>query len=88
MPEDQFALMRDILGAPSPVGLEGAMTYGVIAPQFEKIALEGWKVHRFAGNAGIVLDTAPDDDDKTSVMIVGHADKIRLAGDRHSHRSA
>ena len=28
--------------------------------------------------AGIVLDTHPGEDDRTSVMIVGHADKIRL----------
>ena len=30
MPDAQFTLMRDILAAPSPVGLEGAMTYGVL----------------------------------------------------------
>ncbi|NGO90867.1 MAG: peptidase M42, partial [Halomonas sp.] len=32
MPDAQFTLMRDILAAPSPVGLEGAMTYGVLKP--------------------------------------------------------
>ena len=32
MPEDQFTRMRDILAAPSPVGLEAAMTEGVLAP--------------------------------------------------------
>lgn len=78
MPDNQFELMREILGAPSPVGLEGAMTHGVIAPYFEKIGLDGWKTHTFQGNAGVVLDTAPGHDDMTSVMIVGHADKIRL----------
>ena len=40
MPEEQFAFMRDVLGAPSPVGFEGAMTFGVLKPYFEKLALE------------------------------------------------
>lgn len=78
MPEDQFALMRTTVGAPSPIGLEGAMTYGLLKPQFEVIGLPGWHIHQFKGNAGIVLDTHPGEDDRCSVMIVGHADKIRL----------
>ncbi len=78
MPETQFDLMRSILAAPSPIGLEAAMTYGLIAPYFEKIQRPGWKLHRFRGNAGIVLDSQPDRDDLMSVMIIGHADKIRM----------
>lgn len=78
MPERQFAFMREILAAPSPIGLEAAMSYGVLKPYFEKIAPKGWGVHQFQGNAGIVVDTDPDDDEKLSVMIVGHADKIRM----------
>ncbi len=78
MPEEQFDFMRAILAAPSPVGLEGAMTYGVLAPFFEEIGLEGWGIHRFRGNAGVVFDTHPGRDDLLTVMIVGHADKIRL----------
>ncbi|MGM0558180.1 MAG: M20/M25/M40 family metallo-hydrolase [Myxococcota bacterium] len=78
MPEDQFNLMRDILGAPSPIGLEGAMTYGVLKPYFDSFETDGWHVHQFKGNAGIVLDTHPGQDDMFSVMIIGHADKIRL----------
>ncbi|MFU8805461.1 MAG: peptidase M42, partial [Bradymonadaceae bacterium] len=78
MPEEQFGWMRDILGAPSPIGLEGAMTYGVLKPRFEKFMGKGWKIHQFRGNAGVVLDTHPGRDDMFSVMIIGHADKIRL----------
>ncbi len=78
MPEDQFSLMRDILAAPSPVGLEGAMTYGVLKPYFESFAKDGWKVQQFKGHAGVVLDTHPGRDDMFSVMIIGHADKIRM----------
>jgi putative aminopeptidase FrvX len=78
MPEDQFAWMRQILAAPSPIGLEAAMSYGVIKPAMEKFMLPGWKIHQFKGNAGIVLDTHPGDDERTSVMLIGHADKIRM----------
>lgn len=78
MPDAQFALMRDILAAPSPVGLEAAMTEGVIAPAIEAWKPEGWAVHRFRGNAGIVLDSHPGRDDLLSVMVIGHADKIRM----------
>jgi putative aminopeptidase FrvX len=78
MPESQFTWMREILAAPSPIGLEAAMTYGVIKPAFEKLKLKDWAIHQFKGNAGIVLDTHPGDDDRTSVMFVGHADKIRM----------
>lgn len=78
MPDDQFSLMRKILGAPSPIGLEGAMTYGVLKPHFESLKQPGWQVHQFRGNAGIVLDTHPGGGEQCSVMIVGHADKIRL----------
>ena len=59
MPSEQFEFMRDVLAAPSPVGLEAAMTMGGIKPRFESIALEGWGIHQFVGNAGIVLDTHP-----------------------------
>jgi putative aminopeptidase FrvX len=78
MPEEQFSLMRDILAAPSPVGLEGAMTYGVLKPYFESFADADWKLHQFKGHAGVVLDTHPGRDDLFSVMIIGHADKIRM----------
>ena len=78
MPEEQFAFMRDVLGAPSPVGFEGAMTFGVLKPYFEKLALEGWGIHQFTGNAGVILDSHPGRDDMLTAMVVGHADKIRL----------
>lgn len=78
MPKAQFKLMRDILAAPSPVGLEGAMTYGVLKPYFETFAPDSWHLHQFKGNAGVVLDTHPDRDDMFKVMIIGHADKIRM----------
>ena len=78
MPEEQFELMREILAAPSPVGLEGAMTYGVLKPHFERFAPDGWQLHQFKGHAGVVLDTHPGRDDLFKVMIIGHADKIRM----------
>lgn len=78
MPAKQFDLMRNILAAPSPIGLEAAMTHGVIKPHFESFMPKGWGIHQFKGNAGIVLDTHPGDDERTSVMIIGHSDKIRM----------
>ena len=78
MPEGQFERMREILAAPSPIGLEGAMTRGVLQPQIESWMPESWCLHRFRGNAGIVIDTAPESPDAFSVMLIGHADKIRM----------
>lgn len=78
MPDQQFAVMKEILAAPSPIGLEGAMTHGVLTDYFNKFKLDHWKIHSFKGNAGIVYDTDPEAEDKLSVMIVGHADKIRM----------
>ncbi|MDH3590795.1 MAG: peptidase M42, partial [Planctomycetota bacterium] len=78
MPEDQFARMRDILAAPSPIGLEAAMTHGVLWDQAAAFMPDSWAVHGFRGNAGLVFDTKPDDPDAFSVMVIGHADKIRL----------
>ncbi|WP_026292745.1 M28 family peptidase [Rubritalea marina] len=78
MPESQFKFMREVLAAPSPIGIEAAMSYGVLKPEFEKFMPKSWAVHQFKGNAGIVVDTHPGRDDLPSVMIIGHADKIRL----------
>ncbi|SFU85759.1 M20/M25/M40 family metallo-hydrolase [Halomonas korlensis] len=78
MPESQFELMRRILDAPSPVGLEAAMTYGILKPHFDTFAPDGWHMHQFKGHAGVVLDTHPGRDDMFKVMIIGHADKIRM----------
>ncbi|MBA2664993.1 MAG: M20/M25/M40 family metallo-hydrolase [Bradymonadaceae bacterium] len=78
MPEKQFGFMRDILAAPSPVGLEAAMTFGVLQPELERLMLGTWSFCRFKGNAGLVLDTHPGKDDMFSVMVIGHADKIRM----------
>jgi putative aminopeptidase FrvX len=78
MPEAQFEFMRRILAAPSPIGLEGAMTFGVLEPEFNAFKLGSWAAHRFAGNAGIVFDTHPGETDRFTVMLVGHADKIRM----------
>ena len=78
MPPAQFEWMKEILAAPSPIGLEAAMSYGVIKPFFDKVKPKSWAVHQFKGNAGLVLDSHPGEEDRTSVMIIGHADKIRL----------
>ena len=78
MPEDQFNIMRDIVAAPSPVGLESAMTLGVLKPYFDSFMPKSWGMHQHAGNASVVWDTHPGKDDMFSVMIIGHADKIRM----------
>jgi len=78
MPEEQFQFMRNILAAPSPIGHEAAMTHGVILPEFQKFMPKGWKVHTFKGHGGLVIDTHPDRQDLLKVMVVGHADKIRM----------
>ena len=78
MSNERFELMRDILAAPSPVGLEAAMTRGVIEPWMQTFMPTDWAIHTFKGNAGIVLDTKPNDESAFSVMVIGHADKIRM----------
>ena len=78
MPDEQFSLMREILAAPSPIGFESAMTMGVLKPHFDSFAPESWAMHRYIGNAGVVWDTHPGDTERFSIMLVGHADKIRL----------
>jgi len=75
----KFAHMREILAAPSPVGLEASMAEGILAPAWQKhIDQHGWAIRRFKGNASVVLDTHPGQDDMLSVMFVGHSDKIRM----------
>lgn len=78
MSKDRFDLMRNILDAPSPVGLEASMTRGVLEPYMKSYMPDDWEIHTFKGNAGIVLDTKPNDPDAFSVMVIGHADKIRM----------
>jgi endoglucanase len=78
MSDSRFELMKRILAAPSPIGLEGAMTQSLLEPHFRSFMPAGWKIHRFKGNAGILLDTAPESTDAFSVMVIGHADKIRM----------
>ena len=78
MSDERFELMRRILDAPSPIGLEAAMTRGILEPHMRSFMPKGWAIHTFKGNAGIVLDTMPDAKDAFSVMVIGHADKIRM----------
>lgn len=78
MSDERFELMRRILAAPSPIGLEAAMTRGVLEPHLQAIIPSDWTIHRFKGNAGIVVDSAPERDQLFSVMVIGHADKIRM----------
>ena len=54
------------------------MTRGVLEPEMQRYMPKSWKIHAFKGNAGIVLDTKPDDTDAFTVMVIGHADKIRM----------
>lgn len=78
MSDERFAVMRRILAAPSPIGLEASMTRGVLEPYMRSFMPGSWKIHTFKGNAGIVLDTAPEAQGAFSVMVIGHADKIRM----------
>ena len=78
MPPALFAEMRDILAAPSPIGMEGAMTSGVLLPAMRSFMPTSWEPRTFKGNAGLVVDTHPGRDDMLKVMICGHADKIRM----------
>jgi endoglucanase len=78
MPEEQFAFLRDLLAAPSPIGMEGAMTRGVLEPRLRETLPDSWELHRFRGNAGLVADSAPGRDDLLKVMVIGHADQIRM----------
>jgi hypothetical protein len=83
MPDEQFDFMQRVISAPSPVGLEAAMTQGVIAPYFQSFGAtrQRWTQHTFVGNAGTVWDTEPSGEDaegKLTVMFCGHADKIRM----------
>eukprot|EP00941_MAST-03F_sp_MAST-3F-sp1_P004357 g4357.t1 len=78
--DEDFGFLRNVLAAPSPVGLEGAMTHGVLQERFKSFAPSHWKSHSFKGNAGVVWDSAPNQSGKEkplTVMIMGHADKIR-----------
>jgi len=76
--QDQFEFMSTVLASPSPIGFEAAMSYGVIKPEFESFMPKSWGIHQFKSNASLVFDTHPGRDDLTSIMIVGHADKIRM----------
>jgi putative aminopeptidase FrvX len=80
MPDPQFDRMRSILAAPSPVGLEAAMTHGVLRPMIDAFKPASWGWHAFRGSAALVLDTHPGAprDQHLTVMLIGHADKIRL----------
>ena len=81
MPDEQFDFMKRIISAPSPIGLEASMTQGIIAPEFESFGARdlGWTEHKFRGNAGTVWDTgAAGCRYPLTVMICGHADKIRM----------
>ena len=78
MSPERFELMRAILDAPSPIGLEAAMTRGILEPHMRSFMPDGWAIHSFKGNAGIVLDTMPNAKDAFTVMVIGHADKIRM----------
>lgn len=78
MSPERFQLMREILDAPSPIGLEASMTRGVLEPYLKTFMPKDWAIHSFKGNAGTVVDTMPAGDDAFSVMVIGHADKIRM----------
>lgn len=78
MPLAQFQRMLDLIHAPSPVGLEGAMKAVALA-QIQEFMPDTWKIHHFGGSAGFVIDTMPEaGPDVLTVMAIGHMDKIRL----------
>ena len=88
MTAGDWSLLSRIIKAPSPVGLEGAMTEGVLAPFFASLpGAAEWDVHRSRGSTSMILDSMPpsssgerssEDDEPLTVMICGHSDKIRM----------
>ena len=78
MPDDQFELMRRILAAPSPIGLESAMTFGVIQPHFESFMPGTWSRPPLPRQRRHRARLPPRRHERFSIMLVGHADKIRL----------
>lgn len=54
------------------------MTRGVLEPYLRSWMPESWAIHSFKGNASIVVDTQPEAKDAFTVMVIGHADKIRM----------
>jgi len=79
MSDSDFDLMRRVLAAPSPVGLERAMT-GFIAEELRANVSSEWAFHAFRGSAALVVDTHPGigAENKLTCMFIGHADKIRM----------
>lgn len=78
MSEADFEVLSNILYSPSPVNFEAAMT-NYISKETQKFGKDNWKYHKFNANAGLVIDTDPSaGSNKLSVMVMGHADKIRL----------
>lgn len=77
MPDDQFLRMSEILAASSPGGFEEAKVQ-VIITQLKPVLPKNWGVTRFAGGAGLVIDTHPDCNDMLTIAVAGHLDQIRL----------
>jgi len=75
MADDRVDLLSRIVAAPTPTNLEGAMTFGVIEPAIKAVAPSDWSFHRLVGSASLVVKTPAR---PLSIMVVGHADKIRL----------
>lgn len=73
----QFGLLCAIANTPSPSGFERTVLEEVIMPALGELPAL-WHVHRFLGNAGIVIDTAPDYETAITIMIDAHVDKIAL----------
>jgi hypothetical protein len=74
----EWKFLQKICSAPSPIGLEAAMTYHVIEPYFKKFKPTNWLIHKFKGSASIVLEKPAISDKYISCMIIGHADKVRM----------
>ena len=77
-----FSLLSKIIHAPSPIGMEAAMTEGVLAPFFSTLkGAEEWSVHRSRGSSSIVFEkpsVAATEKRAITVMLLGHSDKIRM----------
>jgi putative aminopeptidase FrvX len=80
-------LLKKICSAPSPIGFEASMTFGIIEPIFKSLN-RNWIIHKFKGSAGIVLEkpgksrsrdvSRAEGSSGLSAMVIGHADKIRV----------
>lgn len=80
--ELNWELLKNICSYPSPTGMEGALSYGLILPYLNNVIKNkpNWKIHKFKGSAGIIIEKKPKItiDSNLSLMFIAHTDKIKM----------